>query len=140
MLSARAYGALLAATRCATTRDGNRATGASPTEASSWLSSKKFTSTPRQLSEARISAAYIRFNTARSPNALAPHELDFDCPYGARQRALISSVHTLKLSSVEGPKLVVSATSAASLPRAIRMRPTRGVLLRGSKVYQPSPR
>jgi hypothetical protein len=54
--------------------------------------------------------------------------------------ALISSVHTLKLSSIEGPKLVVSATSAASLPLAIRMRPMRGILLRGSKVYHPSPR
>lgn len=58
----------------------------------------------------------------------------------ALQLALISSAHTLKLSSVEGPKLVVSATSAASLPQAIRTRPMRGVLFRASNVYQSSPR
>ena len=42
-----------------------------------------------------------------------------------------SSVQTLKLCSVFGPKVVLIATSAASRPRAIRMRPMRGVLLRG---------
>ncbi len=51
-----------------------------------------------------------------------------------------SSVRTVKRSSVDGPKLVVSATSAASRPRAISTRPMRGTLLRGSKVYQASPR
>src|SRR6185295_2837805 len=58
----------------------------------------------------------------------------------AIRHAATSSVHTLKLSSVDGPKLVVSATSAASRPRAISTRPMRGTLLRGSNVYQPSSR
>jgi hypothetical protein len=41
----------------------------------------------------------------------------------------------LKLASVQGPKEVTIATSVASRPRAIRMRPTRGVLWRASNVY-----
>src|SRR6185369_4398673 len=52
----------------------------------------------------------------------------------------ISSVRTMKLSRVVGPKVMMSATSAASLPLAMRIRPMRGMLLRGSNVYQPSPR
>ena len=48
----------------------------------------------------------------------------------------ISSVHTGKFRRVLGPKVVVIATSAASRPRAIRTRPMRGMLLRGSKVCQ----
>ena len=51
-----------------------------------------------------------------------------------------SSVITLKPASVQGPKEVTIATSVASRPRAIRMRPMRGTLLRGSKVYQRPPR
>src|SRR4030095_10784719 len=50
-----------------------------------------------------------------------------------------SSVQTLKLSSVLGPKVVAIATSHASRPRAIRTRPTRGTLLRGSKVCHSAP-
>ena len=52
------------------------------------------------------------------------------------RRLRTSSVQTLKLSSVLGPKVVAMATSHASRPRAIRTRPTRGTLLRGSKVCQ----
>ena len=51
-----------------------------------------------------------------------------------------SSVQTLKLTSVLGPKVWVIGTSAASRPCAIRTRPMRGMLLRGSKVYQRPPR
>jgi hypothetical protein len=40
---------------------------------------------------------------------------------------------------VFGPKVLDSATSQASRPRAISTRPMRGVLLRASKVYQRSP-
>jgi hypothetical protein len=47
-----------------------------------------------------------------------------------------SSVQTLKLFRVLGPKVLLMATSAASRPRAINTRPMRGVLLRASKVYQ----
>src|SRR5689334_15092818 len=46
-----------------------------------------------------------------------------------------SSVTTTNFVSVIRPKLVVSATSAASRPVAIRMRPMRSVLWRASKVY-----
>src|SRR5689334_21820963 len=53
--------------------------------------------------------------------------------------ATISSVHTLKLTSVFGPNVWVIGTSEASRPRAIRMRPIRGTLLRGSNVCQRPP-
>src|SRR5690242_3880158 len=48
----------------------------------------------------------------------------------------ISSVTTVNPVSAHWPKLVLSATSVASRPRAIRTRPMRGVLCRASKVYQ----
>src|SRR5580658_8672775 len=51
----------------------------------------------------------------------------------------ISSVQTLKLSRVLGPNVVAIATSDASRPRAIRMRPILGVLLRGSKMCHRPP-
>jgi CO/xanthine dehydrogenase Mo-binding subunit len=51
-----------------------------------------------------------------------------------------SSVFTVKPVSVFGPKVVVIATSAASRPRASKIRPIRGVLWRASKVYHASPR
>jgi hypothetical protein len=51
-----------------------------------------------------------------------------------------SSVITLKPASVHGPNEVTIATSVASRPRAIRMRPMRGLLWRASHVYQRSPR
>jgi len=63
--------------------------------------------------------------TCFRPAALQP-----DCP------SLTSSVQTLKLFRVLGPKVLLMATSAASRPRAINTRPMRGVLLRASKVYQ----
>ncbi len=47
-----------------------------------------------------------------------------------------SSVQTLKLDSVLRPNVLLIATSAASRPRAMRTRPMRGTLLRGSNVYQ----
>ena len=50
-----------------------------------------------------------------------------------------SSVHTLKLTSVLGPKVWIIGTSAASRPWAIKTRPIRGKLLRASKVYQWPP-
>ena len=53
---------------------------------------------------------------------------------------MTSSVITLKAASVQGPNEVKIATSVASRPRAIRMRPMRGSLWRASNVYQPPPR
>ncbi len=52
----------------------------------------------------------------------------------------ISSVHTLKFTSVLGPKVWVIGTSAASRPCAISTRPIRGSLLRGSNMCQRPPR
>jgi len=49
------------------------------------------------------------------------------------------SVNTLKRTSFVGPNAVEIATSAASLPRAMTMRPMRGWLCRASKVYQLPP-
>src|SRR6516162_7376710 len=54
----------------------------------------------------------------------------------ARPAYVTSSVMTLKLARVQGPKEVTIATSVASRPRAIKMRPTRGVLWRASNVNQ----
>ncbi|EPX80511.1 hypothetical protein Salmuc_03828 [Salipiger mucosus DSM 16094] len=51
-----------------------------------------------------------------------------------------SCVQTSKSESVPGPKICVSGTSAASRPRATRMRPVRRVLFRGSKTHQRPPR
>jgi hypothetical protein len=51
-----------------------------------------------------------------------------------------SSVNTLKPASMHGPKEVTIATSVASRPRAINIRPMRGVLWRASNVYQRPPR
>jgi hypothetical protein len=52
--------------------------------------------------------------------------------------ATTSSVITVKLLSVLGPKVVLIATSAASRPRTISTRPMRLMLLRTSKkVYHP---
>jgi hypothetical protein len=53
---------------------------------------------------------------------------------------VISSVTTVKLLSVFGPKVVLIATSAASRPRAISTRPMRGMLWRASNVYHRPPR
>ena len=51
-----------------------------------------------------------------------------------------SSVTTLNPVSTQGPKEVEMATSVASRPRAINMRPMRGSLCLASKVYQRSPK
>ena len=72
-----------------------------------------------------LAAPGARLAPASPSTALQP-----DCP------SLTSSVQTLKLFRVLGPKVLLMATSAASRPRAINTRPMRGVLLRASKVYQ----
>src|ERR1700739_3428863 len=59
----------------------------------------------------------------------------------ATQSTYTSGSHiTRNLLSTEAPNVLLIATSAASRPRAIRMRPVRGALLRGSKVSHPLPR
>ena len=67
--------------------------------------------------------------------------------YGPRFRYIlghyfggISSAQTRNPDRVAGPNVWVSGTSAASRPCAMRIRPIRGALLRGSKAYQRSPR
>jgi hypothetical protein len=51
-----------------------------------------------------------------------------------------SSAQTRKPDKVPGPKMCVRGTSAASRPCAMRTRPIRGALLRGSKVCHRPPR
>ena len=53
---------------------------------------------------------------------------------------MTSSVITSKPARVHGPNEVTIATSVASRPRAIKMRPMRGLLWRASNVYQRPPR
>jgi hypothetical protein len=50
-----------------------------------------------------------------------------------------SSVMTLNRASIAGPNAVEMATSAASLPRAMRIRPIRGRLCRASSTHQRPP-
>jgi hypothetical protein len=52
--------------------------------------------------------------------------------------ARASTATTLKLVMVHGPKEVTMATSVASRPRPIKMRPIRRVLCRASNVNQRS--
>ena len=52
----------------------------------------------------------------------------------------ISSLMMKNFFSLAEPKFVVRATSAASRPRAMTMRPMRGTLWRASKVNQRPPR
>jgi hypothetical protein len=59
---------------------------------------------------------------------LAPDTAQGHGIYGATEAAGTSSVLTLKLASLHGPNSVTIATSVASRPRAIRMRPMRGLL------------
>ena len=56
--------------------------------------------------------------------------------HGTDPRPFTSSVCTSNCTSGARPKLVVSAQSVASQPRAMTMRPIRGVLRRASNVYQ----
>jgi hypothetical protein len=50
--------------------------------------------------------------------------------------ARTSSVHSLKLSKVLGPNVLLIATSGASRPRAMSTLPMRGVLLRARFLYR----
>ena len=61
--------------------------------------------------------------------------LSGDLDMCAKRRDQISRVTTSKSVSVLAPKVCVSGTSVASRPLAIRMRPRRRVLLRGSNVH-----
>ena len=63
-----------------------------------------------------------------------------NCHVFAGAADLTSSVITLKPASVQGPNEVTIATSVASRPRAIKMRPMRGLLWRASNVYHRLPR
>src|ERR1043165_5797870 len=75
----------------------------------------------------------------------APRKSGHEAPSGAHHllrisHAGISSLMMKNFFSFALPKFVVSATSAASRPRAMTMRPMRGTLCRASKVYQRPPR
>ena len=106
----------------------------------------------------RISTRPIRVEQANIPvlhrNRLEPgiNRNPVRCPLGSEAAiadgllhaiagtGVTSSVITLKPASVHGPNEVTIATSVASRPRAIRMRPMRGWLWRASNVYQRPPR
>jgi hypothetical protein len=92
-----------------------------------------------------------RSGSAARPSGTSPRGHGRSCPlhvaarqpkpeFGPRGQPSTSSVQTLKLVSVFGPKVVLIATSAASRPRAIITRPMRGTLWRASKVCQWPPR
>lgn len=74
----------------------------------------------------------LRLRLARQARRAALNRLPY--PPGT------SSVITSNCASQAVPKEVEIATSVASLPRAIRMRPMRGLLWRASKVCQRPPR
>src|SRR3954462_3526470 len=69
----------------------------------------------------------------------APHPDPLPVKNGEREKhtyaGTTSSLITRNFTRSIRPKLVVSATSAASRPVPIRMRPARGTLWRASKVY-----
>src|ERR1700730_40324 len=67
-----------------------------------------------------------------TPNYKPPERAAYDWK-GAT--SWTSFVNTLKLTNSAMPKEVVMATSAASRPVAIKMRPTRGLLWRASNVH-----
>jgi hypothetical protein len=62
------------------------------------------------------------------------------CTYAVAKSGGTSSAQTRNSNKVPGPNVWVRGTSAASRPCAMRIRPIRGALLRGSKAYQRSPR
>jgi hypothetical protein len=75
----------------------------------------------------------------REPINPTPDKAAYCCSPGGGT-PMTSSVNTLKPASLPGPNEVTIATSVASRPRAIKMRPMRGVLWRASNVYQRPPR
>src|SRR6516165_12645615 len=89
------------------------------------------------------SGDYASSRLCSRPRCAPQHQSKFGAtlwlghPYVAACPAYVtSSVMTLKFARVQGPKEVTIAASVASRPRAIKMRPTRGVLWRASNVYQ----
>ena len=93
------------------------------------------------LLRSRLRLAAAQVFPQRSRLALAP-----GLRFGRRTRRQVrhysatSSVQTVKPDRIDGPNTVEIATSVASRPRAIRMRPIRGMLCRASNVYQRPPR
>jgi hypothetical protein len=83
------------------------------------------------------------YESAEVPRALIndrPTAAGLQHAYAAKAvRSGISSVITLNLVSWCGPNDAIMGMSAASRPRAIRMRPIRRALWRGSKVYHRPP-
>src|SRR5713226_9811663 len=84
----------------------------------------------QQLRHRVVEAAHQRAVNEQTILHHAPRTAD--TPQAA---AATSSLMTRNLTRSIRPKLVVSATSAASRPVPIRMRPIRGRLWRASNVY-----
>ena len=97
------------------------------------------TKSGRAKSQGRHRAATIRGRAGENANA-SVSSVRFGMKVVSSLAAYTSSsVQTLKLTRMFGPKVWVIGTSAASRPWAIRTRPIRGMLLRASKVYQWPP-
>ena len=82
-------------------------------------------------------AAMKQGETVAGPIA-APRQPAFVMPLPARPGDLFGE--HLEADELHGPNEVTIATSVASRPRAIKIRPMRGVLWRASNVYQRPPR
>jgi len=82
----------------------------------------------------RIGSACAIWGVTSAMGQTGPRALKLRCALYLRKRTSLdasdatSTVITLKLASVQGPNEVTIATSVASRPRAIRMRPMRGML------------
>src|SRR5580692_11736276 len=84
------------------------------------------------------SGAYMRSTPGRSRLKARCRKADDHTFVDAAE--VTSSVNTLNPDSWQGPKEVTIATSVASRPLAIKIRPMRGLLWRASNVYQRPPR
>src|SRR6266568_4778923 len=84
--------------------------------------------------------ASIAVIASEAKQSISPHEERMDCFAALAMTenqfyaGTTSSLTTTNFTRSIRPKLVVSATSAASRPVPIRMRPARGWLWRASKV------
>jgi hypothetical protein len=97
----------------------------------------RFVAADDPIAEVAVSYSITSSSESRLSD-IDPQPWDHNGHVGAAD--VTSSVITLKPASVQGPNEVTIATSVASRPRAMRIRPIRGLLWRASNVYQRSPR
>jgi hypothetical protein len=97
---------------------------------------RKALSTGLRAKSLPLTVAGTKSRGALETFSLRPSRRVCRCGREAYHARLDSSARTVKLLSVLGPKVLLIATSAASRPRAISTRPTRGRLFLASNVYQ----